>query len=221
MSRLDTSAGQAARRRGKRAGVLVVGGQVAGGVGHGLGGLQNLDDPAHHVADGPHGDLPGRRPGTRTLLLPPSRQQPPRAMAGRKRTVVSTATVADPGTVPLPCAPCQATERTYVRPMERRYELESLRRSLAMLRPGAPALDREEAMRLVRELQDLERQLRTLREGLAAPARLRATERPNGSGDRAARRAGRSGRPGSRPPRRGSAAACSRRPGDDRRSGSG
>jgi hypothetical protein len=50
--------------------------------------------------------------------------------------------------------------------MERRYELETLRRSLAMLRPGAPALDREEAMRLVRELQDLERQLRTLRRGL-------------------------------------------------------
>ena len=50
--------------------------------------------------------------------------------------------------------------------MERQFELESLRRSLAMLRPGAPALDREEAMRLVRELQALERQLRTMREGL-------------------------------------------------------
>ena len=50
--------------------------------------------------------------------------------------------------------------------MERRYELETLRRSLAMLGPGAPALDREEAMHLVRELQDLERQLRTLRRGL-------------------------------------------------------
>jgi vacuolar-type H+-ATPase subunit D/Vma8 len=50
--------------------------------------------------------------------------------------------------------------------MERRYELETLRRSLAMLRPGAPALDREEAMRLVRELHDLERQLRRLRRGL-------------------------------------------------------
>jgi vacuolar-type H+-ATPase subunit D/Vma8 len=50
--------------------------------------------------------------------------------------------------------------------MERRYELETLRRSLVMLRPGAPALDREEAMRLVRELQDLERQLRRLRRGL-------------------------------------------------------
>jgi hypothetical protein len=57
--------------------------------------------------------------------------------------------------------------RTYVRRlMERRYELETLRRSLAMLRPGAPALDREEAMRLVRELQELERQMRTLRRGL-------------------------------------------------------
>jgi len=50
--------------------------------------------------------------------------------------------------------------------MERQYELESLRRSLAMLRPGAPALDREEAMRLVRELQELEHQLRSLRQGL-------------------------------------------------------
>jgi hypothetical protein len=50
--------------------------------------------------------------------------------------------------------------------VERRYELETLRRSLAMLRPGAPALDREEAMRLVRELQAFERQVRTLREGL-------------------------------------------------------
>jgi hypothetical protein len=57
--------------------------------------------------------------------------------------------------------------RTYVRiRMERQLELESLRRSLAMLRPGAPALDREEAMRLVRELQALEKQLRTMREGL-------------------------------------------------------
>ena len=50
--------------------------------------------------------------------------------------------------------------------VERPYELESLRRSLAMLRPGAPALDREEAMRLVRELQEFERQLRALRQGL-------------------------------------------------------
>jgi hypothetical protein len=56
----------------------------------------------------------------------------------------------------------------FVAMMERRYELESLRRSLAMLRPGAPALDREEAMRLVRELQHFEEQLRRLRAGLEA-----------------------------------------------------
>lgn len=62
---------------------------------------------------------------------------------------------------------CQFAQANICSPfMERRYELETLRRSLAMLRPGAPALDREEAMRLVRELQDLERQLRTLRRGL-------------------------------------------------------
>ena len=54
----------------------------------------------------------------------------------------------------------------FVDVMERRYELETLRRSLAMLRPGAPALDREEAIRLVRELQDLERRMRSLRHGL-------------------------------------------------------
>ena len=70
----------------------------------------------------------------------------------------------DPGARParLPGIDC---ERMFVC-VERQNELESLRRSLAMLRPGAPALDREEAMRLVRELQELERQLRTLRQGL-------------------------------------------------------
>ena len=57
-------------------------------------------------------------------------------------------------------------EHMFVSVMERRYELETLRRSLAMLRPGAPALDREEAIRHVRELQDYERQLRSLRLGL-------------------------------------------------------
>jgi vacuolar-type H+-ATPase subunit D/Vma8 len=50
--------------------------------------------------------------------------------------------------------------------MDRSHELENLRRSLAMLRVGAPALDREAAMALVRELQDLERQIRRLRDGL-------------------------------------------------------
>jgi vacuolar-type H+-ATPase subunit D/Vma8 len=50
--------------------------------------------------------------------------------------------------------------------VERQYELESLRRSIAMLRVGAPALDREAAMKLVRELQQLERQIRQLRDGM-------------------------------------------------------
>jgi hypothetical protein len=42
------------------------------------------------------------------------------------------------------------SEQVFV-PMERQYELESLRRSIAMLRVGAPALDREAAMVLVRD----------------------------------------------------------------------
>ncbi len=68
--------------------------------------------------------------------------------------------------MPRACSlPRHRCERMFVA-VERRYQLESLRRSLAMLRPGAPALDREEAMRLVRELQDLEGQLCTLRQGL-------------------------------------------------------
>ena len=72
--------------------------------------------------------------------------------------------------------------------MERRYELETLRRSLVMLRPGAPALDREEAMRLVRELQAFERQVRTLREGLlhlldeTRPVTGRSAQRDQGGG---------------------------------------
>jgi vacuolar-type H+-ATPase subunit D/Vma8 len=50
--------------------------------------------------------------------------------------------------------------------MERQYELESLRRSIAMLRVGAPALDREADMVLVRELQALESEIRRLRDGI-------------------------------------------------------
>jgi vacuolar-type H+-ATPase subunit D/Vma8 len=48
--------------------------------------------------------------------------------------------------------------------VERQHELENLRRSIAMLRVGAPALDRESAIVLVRELQGLERQIRRLRD---------------------------------------------------------
>ena len=50
--------------------------------------------------------------------------------------------------------------------MDRLAELESMRRSIPMLNPRASALDREEAMALLGELQDVERRLRTLREGL-------------------------------------------------------
>jgi hypothetical protein len=46
--------------------------------------------------------------------------------------------------------------------VDRLYELEKLRRSLAMLEPGSKALDRETAMRLIAELQDLERRMRAL-----------------------------------------------------------
>ena len=50
-------------------------------------------------------------------------------------------------------------------PADRLSELESMRRSIAMLNPGASALDREEAMALLRELQDVEGRLRDLRNG--------------------------------------------------------
>ena len=50
--------------------------------------------------------------------------------------------------------------------MDRLSELETMRRSIAMLNPRASALDREEAMALLLELQDVERRLRTLRDGL-------------------------------------------------------
>lgn len=50
--------------------------------------------------------------------------------------------------------------------MDRLSELESMRRSIAMLNPRAAALDREQAMALIRELQDVARRLKTLRDGL-------------------------------------------------------
>jgi len=50
--------------------------------------------------------------------------------------------------------------------VDRLSELESMRRSIAMLNPRASALDREEAMALLRELQDVERRLVALRDGL-------------------------------------------------------
>jgi hypothetical protein len=50
--------------------------------------------------------------------------------------------------------------------VERRYELEIMRRSLAMLTPGVRALTREEALRLVEELAAVQTQLERLRDGL-------------------------------------------------------
>jgi hypothetical protein len=50
--------------------------------------------------------------------------------------------------------------------VERRYELENMRRSLAMLTPGVRALTREEALRLVEELAAVQAQLDRLRDGL-------------------------------------------------------
>jgi hypothetical protein len=52
-----------------------------------------------------------------------------------------------------------------LRPTE---EIEQLRRSVAMLRPGSRALDREDALRLLGELGDVQRRLDRLRRGLRA-----------------------------------------------------
>ena len=52
--------------------------------------------------------------------------------------------------------------------VDRCHELEAIRRSIAMAPPGSPALDREEAMRLLAELQDLAARLRALRDALRA-----------------------------------------------------
>jgi hypothetical protein len=51
--------------------------------------------------------------------------------------------------------------------MDRLRELEGLRRSIAMLSPRAMALDREKAMKLIRELEEAEERLKRLRTGLA------------------------------------------------------
>lgn len=48
--------------------------------------------------------------------------------------------------------------------MDRYYELEGWRRSIVMLPPGSQALDREEAVRLIAELQEAPRSLRALRQ---------------------------------------------------------
>ena len=51
--------------------------------------------------------------------------------------------------------------------MDRRYEIESLRRSIAMLSPGVQApSSREGALALLAEQQDVQQRLRVLREAL-------------------------------------------------------
>jgi hypothetical protein len=49
-----------------------------------------------------------------------------------------------------------------------REQVEQLRRSIALLQPGAAAMDREDAMRLLSELRDVQARLDRLRRGLAA-----------------------------------------------------
>lgn len=57
-------------------------------------------------------------------------------------------------------------ERVFYRVMDRRYELEIMRRSLAMLSPGVQALSREDAIALVEELTAVQDRLQQLRDGL-------------------------------------------------------
>lgn len=52
--------------------------------------------------------------------------------------------------------------------MDRRYELEIIRRSLSMLHPGQQALRREDAIDLIEELTEVSQRLDRLRAGLAA-----------------------------------------------------
>ena len=50
--------------------------------------------------------------------------------------------------------------------MERRHQLDNLRRSIIMLTPGVPALSREEAISLLEELTELQERLDRLQVGL-------------------------------------------------------
>lgn len=71
----------------------------------------------------------------------------------------------------MPAEPARAPDRTVVlvsADVDRRYEIEILRRSLAMLTPGVRALTREEALELVEELADVRERLERLEQGLRA-----------------------------------------------------
>ena len=56
--------------------------------------------------------------------------------------------------------------RTYVRCVDRRYELENMRRSIVMLPSGTAGLSREEAIAELAELADVQARLERLRDGL-------------------------------------------------------
>jgi hypothetical protein len=56
---------------------------------------------------------------------------------------------------------CSVSDRT-------REQVEQLRRSIALLQPGAAAMNREDAMQLLRELGEVQARLDRLRRGLAA-----------------------------------------------------
>ncbi len=71
----------------------------------------------------------------------------------------------------MPAERARAPDRTRVldsADVDRRYEIEILRRSLAMLTPGVRALTREEALELVEELADVRERLERLEQGLRA-----------------------------------------------------
>jgi hypothetical protein len=56
---------------------------------------------------------------------------------------------------------CSVSDRT-------REQVEQLRRSIALLQPGAAAMNREDAMQLLRELGEVQARLNRLRRGSAA-----------------------------------------------------
>jgi hypothetical protein len=60
-------------------------------------------------------------------------------------------------------------------------EIESLRRSLAMLPPKSTGVSREEAMRLLAELQAMQKRIGTLHDGLLALVELCSTGLDRGS----------------------------------------
>lgn len=68
--------------------------------------------------------------------------------------------------------------------VDRRHELENLRRSIAMLTPGVQALTREQALELLSEIEDLDSRLRRLRTGLTAMLAEDERRARTGEGDR-------------------------------------